>query len=120
MFDSSQYNLSHPALTEDIGYANLNRMLPMAPSTFGGSMGFITGVTGTMNGITMRGSLLGDKVEIESQKEKDKRIWKTVFKVAAVAIGGLLCWKFGKPYLTKAWNGIKTLPQKIKNLFKKP
>ena len=35
MFDSSQYNLSHPALTEDIGYANLNRMLPMAPSTFG-------------------------------------------------------------------------------------
>ena len=120
MFDSSQYNLSHPALTEDIGYANLNRMLPMAPSTFGGSMGVIPGVTGSMDGVTMRGSLLGDKVEIESQKEKDKKTWKTVLKIAAVAVGGVLCWKYGKTGLTKLWNGIKTLPQKIKNLFKKP
>lgn len=120
MFDSSQYNLSHPAMTEDIGYANLNRMLPPAPYTFGGSMGFIPGVTGTMNGITMRGSLLGDKVEIESQKEKDKKTWKTVFKIAALGVGGLLCWKYGKTGLAKVWNGIKNLPQKIKNLFKKP
>ena len=92
----------------------------MAPSTFGGSMGFIPGVTGSMDGVTMRGSLLGDKVEIESQKEKDKKTWKTVLKIAAVAVGGVLCWKYGKTGLTKLWNGIKTLPQKIKNLFKKP
>ena len=92
----------------------------MAPSTFGGSMGFIPGVTGSMDGVTMRGSLLGDKVEIESQKEKDKKTWKTVFKIAAVTVGGVLCWKYGKKGLIKVWNGIKTLPQKIKNLFKKP
>ncbi len=120
MFDSSQYNLSCPALTEDIGYANLNRTLPMAPPTMGGSFGFIPGVTGTMDGITMRGSLLGDKVEIESQKEKDKKTWKTVFKVAAAVVGGALCWKYGKKGLSKAWQGIKNLATKIKTKFSRP
>jgi hypothetical protein len=37
MFDSVKYNLTNPAFTEDIGEANMDRMLPMAPSTvYGG------------------------------------------------------------------------------------
>lgn len=120
MFDSVKYNLTNPAFTEDIGEANMDRMLPMAPATFAGGGMYFPGITGTMNNVTIRGNLTHDKVELESQKDKDNKAWKNVFKVAGVAVGGLLCWKFGKKLGTKLWNGIKTLAGKIKAKFKKP
>ena len=118
MFDSVKYNLSNPAFTDDIGAANMDKMLPMSPATFDGSGMYFPGITGTMDGVTMRGKLQKDTVELESQKEKDKRAWKNVFKVAAVAVGGVLCWKFGKKLGSKIWNGLKTLASKIKTKFK--
>ncbi len=117
MFDSVKYNLTNPAFTDDIGEANMHRMLPGAPSWLGG--GFIPGVTGTMNGVTMMGSLAGDRVEIKTQREKDKKIWATVFKGAALVVGGALCWKYGKKLGSKIWNGMKILGSKIKTMFKK-
>lgn len=120
MFDSVKYNLSNPAFTDDIGEANMNRMLPMSPATFDGSGMYYPGITGTMNNVTMQGTLKQDKVEFESQKDKDKRVWKNVFKLAALVMGGVVCWKFGKKLGTKIWNGLKTLAGKIKAKFNKP
>ena len=120
MFDSVKYNLSNPAFTEDIGEANMNRMPPMSPATFDGSGMYFPGITGSMSNVTMRGILNHDKVEFESQKDKDKRAWKNAFKIIGLAVGGVLCWKFGKKLEKKVWNGIKTLAGKIKAKFKKP
>lgn len=118
MFDSVKYNLSNPAFTEDIGEANMNRMLPMSPATFDGSGMYFPGITGTMSNVTMRGALNHDKVELESQKDKDKRVWKNIFKIGALIVGGAIGWKYGKKLGTKIWNGIKTLASKIKAKFK--
>ena len=109
MFDSSMYGLSNPALTEDIGLANLNRTLPMAPG-FGNS---IPGVTGTMDNVKLRGPLSNDVLE-KTQKEKDKQTWKTIFTVGGLTILGALGLKFGKKGISAVWNGIKNMFSKIK------
>lgn len=110
MFDSSLYNLSNPAFTEDIGEANLNRILPMPPASLGGSgCGYIPGITGTMDNITLRGPLEYDQLNL-TQKQKDKRGWKTVLKAVMIAAGTFIGYKFCK----KGLSGIKNLFTKLK------
>lgn len=137
MFDSVKYNLTNPALTDDIGESlGTGTTMPMAPSTMDGSGMYFPGITGSMNGITIQGNLKGDKVEL-SQKEKDSKTWKNIFKGVAAIGGCVLLWKGGKkiaPKLksgfSKAWSGIKVgcgkvlsgikaLGSKIKSVFKK-
>lgn len=137
MFDSVKYNLTNPALTDDIGESlGTGTTMPMAPSTMDGSGMYFPGITGSMNGITIQGNLKGDKVEL-SQKEKDGKTWKNIFKSAAAIGGGVLLWKGGKKVapkvksgfskvgtslkggLGKVWSGIKSLGSKIKSVFKK-
>lgn len=137
MFDSVKYNLTNPALTDDIGESlGTGTTMPMAPSTMDGSGMYFPGITGSMNGITIQGNLKGDKVEL-SQKEKDGKTWKNIFKGAAAIGGGVLLWKGGKKVAPKvksgfskvgtslkggfgkAWSGIKGLGSKIKSVFKK-
>lgn len=137
MFDSVKYNLTNPALTDDIGESlGTGTTIPMAPSTMDGSGMYFPGITGSMNGITIQGNLKGDKVEL-SQKEKDGKTWKNIFKGAAAIGGGVLLWKGGKKVAPKVksgfskvgtslkggfgkvWSGIKGLGSKIKSVFKK-
>jgi len=114
MIDSSvKYNLTNPAFTEDIGEASMGKMLPMAPSSFAGGS-FIPGVTGSMSGTKIQGTLNEDTFG-PSRKEKDKSIIKKLLIGAAAIAGGFLCFKGGK----KAWAGIKSLCSKIKAKFKK-
>ncbi len=137
MFDSVKYNLTNPALTDDIGESlGTGTTMPMAPSTMDGSGMYFPGITGSMNGITIQGNLKGDKVEL-SQKEKDGKTWKNIFKGAAAIGGGVLLWKGGKKVAPKVksgfskvgtslkggfgkvWSGITGLGSKIKSIFKK-
>lgn len=57
----------------------------------------------------MRGQLLGDKLELTSQKEKDKFGWKKVLTAAAVVIGSTICYKVLKGPVTKLFGAIKGL-----------
>lgn len=125
MFDSVKYNLTNPALTDDIGESFGTKQMPMAPSTMDGSGMYFPGITGSMNGITIQGNLKGDKVEL-SQKEKDSKMWKNIFKGVGAIGGGVLLWKGGKRFAPKVkakcgnlWNNIKALGTKIKAKFKK-
>ncbi len=106
MFDSSMYGLSNPALTEDIGLANLNRMLPMAG-------GYIPSVTGTMDNVRLRGPLSDDAFEM-TQKKKDKKTLKTILTVAGLTVLGFFGFKYGKKGISACWNGLKNLFSKIK------
>lgn len=126
MFDSVKYNLTNPALTDDIGESFGTKQMPMAPSTMDGSGMYFPGITGSMNGITIQGNLKGDKVEL-SQKEKDSKMWKNIFKGIGAIGGGVLLWKGGKKLAPKVktgfgklWDSIKGLGTKIKSIFKKP
>ncbi len=114
MLDGSSYNIG-PAYTEDIGVAHGFTPLNI-PYTglYGGCYGgFIGGGISPMprDSMILRPPLSHDKVDI-SRKEKDKRIWKNVFSVAALGTLCVLGYKFGKSAISKIANGIK-------NLFKK-
>lgn len=104
MFNSSSYNLSNPAMTEDIGINNLNRMLPMAPATFAGGT-YFQGITGTK----INGRLTNDIYQ-PSRKERDKAMFKKILAGAGILTAAVLCYKGGK----KIVNFIKNLFNKTK------
>lgn len=103
MFDnSSMYNLSNPALHDDIGLNNLNTMLPMAPPTFlGGS--YLPNV----NGAKVLGQLDNDIYQ-PTRKERDKKTFKNILVTVGAVIAGVLCFKGGKKIVNV-----------LKNLFHK-
>ena len=103
---SSMYNLSNPALNDDIGLNNLDKTLPMAPSTFYGS--------NEMSWISMRGQLSQDTFQ-PSRKEKDKSIFKKILLGAGIIGAGILTFKGGK----KVFGLIKKGFTKLKAKFKK-
>lgn len=109
MFDSSSYNLSNPAFTDDIGMSNMNRMLPMAPATFAGGT-YFQGITGTR----INGKLSNDIYQ-PTRKQRDKSIFKKILLGAGVIAASVLCFKGGK----KAVKWIKNLCTKIATKFKK-
>lgn len=111
--NSAMYNLTNPALTEDICESYFGKMMPMPPASFGGGS-YIPGVTGTMNGTRIQGSLKKDTYE-KTRHEKDMSVIKKLL-IGAAAIGaGILCFKGGK----KVVAGIKNLFTKIKGKFSK-
>jgi hypothetical protein len=116
MFDSVKYNLTNPAFTEDIGEANMDRMLPMAPSTvYGGGMYFPSSM-GNMSIVT---PLESDKVEIQSKKTKSKKTIETILTIAGVGALCVLGLKYGKKVGSAIWNKLKALGSTIKTKFKK-
>lgn len=97
--DSSMYNLSNPALNDDIGLNNLNRMLPMAPPTFvGGSY------LPNINGSKVLGQLDNDIYQ-PTRKERDEKTFKRILVTTGTIIAAVLCFKGGK----KIWNALKNL-----------
>lgn len=113
MENSASYNLTNPAFTEDIGLSNLNRMLPMAPASFGAGM-YVPGITGTMSGTRINGHLTNDIYQ-PTRKQRDIANFKKIFIAAGAVIAGVLCFKGGK----KIFKGITNLFDKIKTKFKK-
>ena len=111
LFDSSEYNLSNPAFTEDIGKSYGFNPIPMPQNCYFGGMGYIPGITGSMDNINLRGPLKSDVADI-SRREKDKKIWSGIFKGAALIGVGLLTYKFGKKIFSFC-------ADKLKHLFKK-
>lgn len=108
MVDSSvQYGLTNPAFTDDIGLKNLDKMLPMAPGTFYGGIGYIPGVTGTMSGTRIQGQLSNDIYQ-PTRKERDKSMFKKILAGTGIIIASVLCFK-----------GAKKVVNLIKNMFHK-
>lgn len=112
---SAQYGLTNPAFTEDIGLSNLDKMLPMAPASFGG-MGYIPGITGTMSGTKIKGQLTNDIYQ-PTRKERDKSLFKKLFATAGIIIAGVLCYKGAKKSYQQSKIYFKRLKQNSKNKF---
>lgn len=110
IYDISSLNYGN-TMDTDIGLMNMDKMITV-PS-------FVNPYFGSMNGVNMVGKLDSDKVEIMSQKEKDKRTWGTIFTAAAVIGAGVCAYKFGKTGLSKLWTGMKNLANNIMSKFKK-
>lgn len=64
------------------------------------------GILGRPN---MRGQLLGDKLELTTQKEKDKSGWKKVLTATAAVIGAVIGYKVLKGPVSKLFGAIKNL-----------
>ncbi len=64
------------------------------------------GILGRPN---MRGRLLGDKLELTTQKEKDKRGWKKVLTVTGAVVGAIIGYKVLKGPISKLCGAIKNL-----------
>ena len=60
----------------------------------------------------LRGNLLGDSLELTSQKEKDKRTWKKVLTATTAVVGAIIGYKVLKGPMNRVFGAIK-------NLFKK-
>ena len=102
--NSAKYGLYNPAFTEDIGYLQLAKM--------GVNDDFedyaISGVTGSMDGINIKGALPEDKVELSNKsKNNKKKILTGIITALGVVAAGIACWKFN-------------IFSKIKSLIKKP
>jgi hypothetical protein len=115
MFDSVKYNLTNPVFTEDIGEANMNRMLPLAPSTVYGGRMYFSGITSNMS---LNSPLDSDKVELQS-KQKSKKSLKTILTIVGLGVLGILGLKYGKNIGRTVWNKIKNIGTTIKTKFKK-
>ena len=109
MFESSIYGLSNPALTEDIGMANLNRMFPIPV----GACCYIPGVSDCRNEVRLQGPLSNDTLTV-TQKEKDKKTWKTILIVGGLTLACTFGFKHIKNGAIKCWNGLKNLFGKLK------
>ena len=68
--NSYMYNLSNPALNNDLGLAFLNQTIPNPVDSW-----YTLGITGSMSNVTMQGHLKEDKFE-PTRKEKDNKNWK--------------------------------------------
>lgn len=110
IYDISGYRLGD-VMNTDIGLMNMDKQITVP--------GFAYGPSFNMSGITMQGGLDTDKVELTSQKEKDKKIWSKIFLGAGILAAGLLGWKYGKAGVVKVWEGTKNLFSKLTAKFKK-
>ena len=123
ILDIGAYNMGDVMHT-DIGLLNLDKQITVPSFAYGPTFN-------SMSGIQIQGKLDSDKVEIKSQKEKDQKVWNTVFLGAGIAGAVFAFCKFGKTGakallgLVKkgaagAWGSIKKLGSSIKGKFVKP
>ncbi len=99
-------------MNTDIGLMNMDKQITVPSFAYGPSFNLL-------NGVNMRGPLTSDKVELTTQKEKDKKVWKGIFITAGIVGAGLLALKFGKNGAKKVWNFIKNGFSKLVAKFKK-
>ena len=81
-------------------------------NTYGYGDGYFPQRHGMLGRPNMRGQLLGDKLELTTQKEKDKRGWKKVLKLTAAVVGTVIGYKILKGPVSKLFGAIKSLFKK--------
>lgn len=123
IYDISAYNMGD-VMNTDIGLMNMDKQITVPSFAYGPTFN-------SMSGIQIQGNLDSDKVEITSQKEKDQKVWNTIFLGAGIAAIGFLGLKYGKTGVKgllniikkgagRAWSAIKNFGSKIMSKIKKP
>ena len=107
--NSYMYNLSNPALNNDLGLAFLDKTIPNPVNSF-----YTPGITGSMSNVNMQGHLKEDKFE-PTRQQKDSKNRKKLFAIVGLGIAGIFAFKGGK----KVFNVIKNVFNKIKTKIKK-
>ena len=107
--NSYMYNLSNPALNNDLGLAFLDKTIPNPVNSF-----YTPGITGSMSDVNMQGHLKEDKFE-PTRQQKDSKNWKKLFAIVGLGIAGIFAFKGGK----KVSGKIKDLFNKLKTKIKK-
>lgn len=105
MFDSSMYNLSNPAFTEDIGIANGFSPLNIGYPGYGC---YFAGTPMAKDSMILKGPLSHDTLDIP-QRQKDKNNWKMALKALGIAALGIIGFKIGKNLFIKCKNGLLKL-----------
>ena len=93
--NSYMYNLSNPALNNDLGLAFLDKTIPNPMNSF-----YTPGITGSMSDVNMQGHLKEDKFE-PTRRQKDSKNWKKLFAIVGLGIAGVFAFKGGKKFLEK-------------------
>lgn len=107
--NSYMYNLSNPALNNDLGLAFLDKTIPNPVNSF-----YTLGITGSMSDVNMQGHLKEDKFE-PTRQQKDSKNWKKLFAIVGLGIAGVFAFKGGK----KVFGKMKDLFNKLKTKIKK-
>lgn len=107
--NSYMYNLSNPALNNDLGLAFLDKTIPNPMNSF-----YTPGITGSMSDVNMQGHLKEDKFE-PTRQQKDSKNWKKLFAIVGLGIAGVFAFKGGK----KVFGKMKDLFNKLKSKIKK-
>lgn len=107
--NSYMYNLSNPALNNDLGLAFLDKTIPNPMNSF-----YTPGITGSMSDVNMKGHLKEDKFE-PTRQQKDSKNWKKLFAIVGLGIAGVFAFKGGK----KVFGKMKDLFNKLKTKIKK-
>lgn len=107
--NSYMYNLSNPALNNDLGLAFLDKTIPNPMNSF-----YTPGITGSMSDVNMQGHLKEDKFE-PTKQQKDSKNWKKLFAIVGLGIAGVFAFKGGK----KVFGKMKDLFNKLKTKIKK-
>lgn len=107
--NSYMYNLSNPALKNDLGLAFLDKTIPNPMNFF-----YTPGITGSMSDVNMQGHLKEDKFE-PTRQQKDSKNWKKLFAIVGLGIAGVFAFKGGK----KVFGKMKDLFNKLKTKIKK-
>lgn len=107
--NSYMYNLSNPALNNDLGLAFLDKTIPNPVNSF-----YTPRITGSMSDVNMQGHLKEDKFE-PTRQQKDSKNWKKLFAIVGLGIAGIFAFKGGK----KVFGKIKDLFNKLKTKIKK-
>ena len=107
--NSYMYNLSNPALNNDLGLAFLDKTIPNPVNSF-----YTPGITGSMSDVNMQGHLKEDKFE-PTRQQKDSKNWKKLFAIVGLGIAVVFAFKGGK----KVFGKIKDLFNKLKTKIKK-
>ncbi len=107
--NSYMYNLSNPALNNDLGLAFLDKTIPNPMNSF-----YTPGITGSMSDVNMQGHLKEDKFE-PTRQQKDSKNWKKLFAIVGLGIAGVFAFKGGKKVFCK----MKDLFNKLKTKIKK-
>lgn len=107
--NSYMYNLSNPALNNDLGLAFLDKTIPNPMNSF-----YTPEITGSMSDVNMQGHLKEDKFE-PTRQQKDSKNWKKLFAIVGLGIAGVFAFKGGK----KVFGKMKDLFNKLKTKIKK-
>lgn len=90
--NSYMYNLSNPALNNDLGLAFLDKTIPNPVDSW-----YTPGITGSMSNVNMQGHLKEDKFE-PTRQQKDSKNWKKLFAIVGLGIAVVFAFRAVKKF----------------------